>query len=123
MKTLNIIIPLNPTTKKNSSRIVKSGAFHKLIPSKQYIEYEKKCKRYLPILNQPISDKINLKCVYYMQTKHKVDLTNLLNATCDMLVKHNVLEDDNSNIVYSHDGSYVDYDKLNPRVEIEIRCL
>ena len=56
-----------------------------------------------------------------MPTKHRVDLVNLLEATCDILVKVNVLEDDNSNIIISHDGSRVLYDKDNPRVEIEIQ--
>lgn len=58
-----------------------------------------------------------------MPTKHRVDLVNLLEATCDVLVKADVLEDDNSKIVASHDGSRVLYDKANPRAEIYIeRC-
>lgn len=67
-------------------------------------------------INQPV----NLKCVYYMQTRRRVDLLNLLEATCDILVDAGVLEDDNCKIVVSHDGSRVLYDKSNPRVEIEI---
>ena len=35
-------------------------------------------------------------------------------------MKARVLEDDNSKIVAAHDGSRVDYDKQNPRVEIWI---
>lgn len=52
--------------------------------------------------------------------KRKVDLANLIEATCDILVKAGVLADDNSHIVAAHDGSRVDYDKKNPRVEIWI---
>ena len=55
-----------------------------------------------------------------MATRRKVDLVNLLEATCDILVHTGVLEDDNSRIVTGHDGSEVRYDKENPRVEIEI---
>jgi len=55
-----------------------------------------------------------------MQTRRRVDLVNLLEATCDMLVKYKVIEDDNNKIVVSHDGSRVFYDKENPRVEITI---
>lgn len=55
-----------------------------------------------------------------MKTKRKVDLTNLLSGTMDCLVAAGVIEDDNCKIAYSHDGSYVCYDKENPRVEIEI---
>ena len=49
-----------------------------------------------------------------------LDLPNLLNSICDVLVKHHVIVDDNKDIVASFDGSRVDYDKENPRVEIEI---
>jgi Holliday junction resolvase RusA-like endonuclease len=49
-----------------------------------------------------------------------VDLVNLVEATCDILVDAGVLVDDNSGIVTSHDGSRVLYDKTDPRVEIEI---
>lgn len=60
-------------------------------------------------------------CVlYYMATRRKVDLANLIEATCDILVTAGVLADDNSRIVAAHDGSRVDYDKQNPRVEIWI---
>lgn len=55
-----------------------------------------------------------------MPTRRRVDLTNLLGATCDLLVDFNVIEDDNSNIVAGHDGSRVKYDKEKPRTEIWI---
>ena len=55
-----------------------------------------------------------------MPTRRKVDLNNLLEATTDMLVHYKVLEDDNSKIVVSHDGSRVRYDKNIPRTEIFI---
>lgn len=34
--------------------------------------------------------------------------------------KYEVLEDDHSGIIYSHDGSRVLYDKENPRTEVTI---
>jgi Holliday junction resolvase RusA-like endonuclease len=55
-----------------------------------------------------------------MQTKRKCDITNLLQATCDILVKYGVLEDDNYTIVASTDGTRVFYDKENPKTIIEI---
>ena len=91
-----------------------------LIPSKQYREYEQMAGWYIPCKGLKIADEVNLACVYYMPTRHKVDLANLLAATCDILVHYGVLEDDNSSIVASHDGSEVRYDKEYPRVEITI---
>ena len=65
-----------------------------------------------------------LKLVLYgvpvTKKNSKVDLCNLLGATCDILVKFGVIADDNCKIVKSHDGSRVLLDKENPRVEIEI---
>ena len=69
---------------------------------------------------ETINYPVNVQCLYYMKTKRKVDLNNLLEATTDILVKYKILEDDNSKIVASHDGSRVYYDKDNPRTEIII---
>ena len=56
-----------------------------------------------------------------METRRKCDITNLLQATCDMLVKYGVIEDDNYTIISSVDGTEVFYDKENPRCEIYIQ--
>ena len=112
-----------PITKKNSSRII-TKPFPRLLPSKQFVQYEKDClKQITGKYRKSINAKSNMKCVYFMPTRHRVDLTNLLNATCDILVNAKVIEDDNCNIIASHDGSRVLYDKENPRVEIEIEEL
>lgn len=55
-----------------------------------------------------------------MDTLRLVDLSNLLESTCDILVLYGVLQDDNSRIVCSHDGSRVLLDRENPRAEITI---
>lgn len=116
---MHLILYGRPITKKNSSRIVKCGGYHKLLPSKAYVVYEKECL--LQITGKyklKLDDKYNLKCLYYMPTRHRVDLVNLLEATCDILVAGHVIADDNSKIIVSHDGSRVLYDKVNPRAEI-----
>ena len=74
------------------------------------IEYRKK-------INCPV----NVKAVFYTQTRRKIDLTNLLEAVDDMLVYTDVLADDNRDVIAGHDGSRVFYDKKNPRIEIEIK--
>ena len=47
-------------------------------------------------------------------------MSNLLSATCDILVAAGVIKDDDFNVVASMDGSRVRFDNNNPRVEIEI---
>lgn len=115
----------NPVTKKNSQRILyKFTKFGRktpfIAPSKAYVDYETDCLRQIKRPHSPISARVNVRCVYYMKTASRVDLANLIEATTDILVKAHVLEDDNSKIVAAHDGSRVDYDKQNPRVEIWI---
>lgn len=119
-KDFKIIIPFNSVTKKNHGNIVMIKGHPIMLPSKPYQEYEKKCKQYMPTLQEPINYPINLEVHYYMETKRKCDITNLLQATCDILVKYKVLEDDNYSIVCSVNGTSVDYDKENPRCEIYI---
>lgn len=118
MKIIKITIKTEARTKKNSSRIITAKGRTMLIPSKPYLEFEKNCKPFLKPLK--IDYPINLKCIFYMKTRRKVDLPNLLNSICDVLVKHQVIDDDNKDIVASFDGSRVKYDKENPRIEIEI---
>lgn len=114
-----IVLVGRPITKKNSSQIIKCGNFHRIIPSKQFTKYQKDCLKQIPLEKQKgYSERFNMRCLYYMPTRHRVDLINLLEATCDILVDAGVLQDDNSSIVVSHDGSRVYYDKENPRVEI-----
>lgn len=111
----------DPRTKKNSARILRSRSGGRFVaPSKAYVDYETDCLRQIKRPHSPISARVNVRCVYYMATRRKVDLANLIEATCDILVKAKVLADDNSQIVAAHDGSRVDYDKKNPRAEIWI---
>lgn len=119
---IQFVIPINPVTKKNHGQIITGKNGRKfMLPSKQYKQYEKDIALLVP-KGLEIDYKINIKAVYYMQTRRRVDLCNLHNALHDALVHYGVLEDDNSNIVHSTDGSYVDYDKHNPRTEVTITC-
>ena len=109
---IKIIIPLPPVTKKNHQQIVKVNGKIQIIPSKQYKQYEKDCMPFLkPIwINYPV----NVKALYYMATRRKVDLCNLHEALCDVLTAYNC------RIISSMDGSRVLYDKDNPRTEVYI---
>lgn len=119
---MRLVIQGCPITKKNSQRIVLIGGHPKIIPSKQYKTYEDAALYQMSTKrpSEPIRDPVNVGCVYYMPTRRRVDLVNLLEATMDILVKAKILEDDNANIVAGHDGSAVRYDKANPRAEVEI---
>ena len=122
---LKIVIPSNPITKKNHGRIVKKKTktgkeIPFMLPSSQYTKYESMCKKYIPKVDRPIDFPINLEVHYYMETRRKCDITNLLQATCDILVKYGIVQDDNYTIISGFDGTRANYDKENPRCEIII---
>ena len=118
---IRFTIPIEPRTKKNHQRIATTkGGRPFILPSKQYSEYENICGYYIKHKGENISVPVNIKCLFYMRTRRKCDLTNLLEAIDDILVKYKVIADDHYGIVQSHDGSRVYVDKENPRTEIII---
>lgn len=114
-----ITIPIAPVTKKNSQQIItgKNGR-PMIIPSKAFTKYEEAALWYLKPLG--IDYPVNIMCRFYMPTHRRVDLTNLLEAIDDVMVKAGTLKDDNCEILAGHDGSRVYVDKENPRTEIWI---
>lgn len=110
-----------PRTKKNSQRIIRlPGGGARIAPSAAYVQYERDCLRQLHPPSRPLAGPVNVRCLYYMPTRRRVDLTNLLEATDDILVKAGVLADDCAAVVAGHDGSRVLLDRKRPRVEITI---
>lgn len=120
---MKIIIPIAPRTKKNSQQIAWKGGRPIIIPSAAYKMYEREARAFLTPVEAPINYPVNVKCLYYMPTRRRVDLVNLQECTLDVLVKYGVLEDDESKIVVSMDGSRVFYDKKNPRTEVIIESI
>lgn len=118
---INFTIPLAPVTKKNSQRIVINRKTGRpiIMPSAAYKDYEREAALFIP-RGVTINNAVNVKCLFYMPTRRKCDLTNLLEAIDDIMVKTGLLADDNYTVIESHDGSRVYYDKDNPRTEIII---
>ena len=119
---IRFVIELPPVTKKNSQRIMvnKKTGRPFIKPSKSYEEYEKAAGYFLRGRGLKINYPVNVKAIYYMKARYRVDLINLHEALHDVLVKYEVLEDDNAKIVVSTDGSRVEYDKERPRTEVII---
>lgn len=114
-------IPLAPISKKNHQRILINRKTGKrfIAQSEQYIQYEQDALWFIPS-RKMIDYPVNIKCLFYMPTRRRCDLTNLLEAVDDVMVNAHLLKDDNYNIIAAHDGSRVLYDKDNPRTEVYI---
>ena len=117
---MTLTIPLTPVTKKNSQRIIVAGGRPRIIPSAKYKQYEKDVGAFMPFVSEPIKTPVNVRAVFYMPTRRRVDLVNLQEALLDVLTLYGVIEDDNAQIVASMDGSRVEHDKANPRTEVYI---
>lgn len=122
---MHICIEGQPVSKKNSQQIVINPKTKRpfVMPSKAYKAYEKEALKQIDcqFSEKPeIEGPCEVVCRFYMGTRRKVDLTNMLESADDILVKGGVLSDDNCEIIVSHDGSRVFYDKARPRVEIDI---
>ena len=118
---IEFVITLPPISKKNSQRIFRPNGLNRpiIVPSEQYKRYERDAAAFMP-KGVHINEPVNVKCLFYMPTRRKCDLTNLLEAIDDVMVKAGLLADDNYTVIQSHDGSRVYYDKENPRTEVYI---
>jgi len=118
---ISFTIPLAPVTKKNSQQIFTNKKTGKpfIAPSRKFLDYEALAMFYLPRVST-IDVAVNVKCLFYMPTARRVDLTNLLEAIDDIMVKAGLLADDSFTVIESHDGSRVLYDKEKPRTEVYI---
>lgn len=123
---VEIVIPIDPVTKKNSPRIRKRKSkdgkkYNCVIPSEAFENYQNDVGYFLKDLE--INKKVNIKSLYFTRTRRRIDLNNLHSACHDILVHYHLLKDDNSNIIVSTNGSRVIHDKGNPRTEITIKLV
>lgn len=115
-------IQLPPVTKKNSQQILVNRATGRpfVMPSKKFRQYEQESKLFMKKPKAPIDYPVNVKCKFYLPTRRRTDLTNLLEAVDDLLVSAGILADDHYGIVAGHDGSRCYVDRKLPRTEIVI---
>jgi Holliday junction resolvase RusA-like endonuclease len=115
-----------PRTKKNSSRIVRSGGVPRIIPSRAHDEWERFA---ILQLQQQMSrhrgttfyeTPLNMRAIIYRE-KAVGDLLNFLAAVSDALERAGVVSNDRW--IAAVDGSRMDVDKVRPRVEIDLMPL
>ena len=113
----------NPVTKKNSQRLVTIGGHPRILQSKRFLEYQASCLeqiRYMYRDLQPVREGSTMVCVYHRQDNRRCDLSNLMEATQDILVEAGVLPDDGHKYLRRIVAQWGEIDKANPRVEITI---
>jgi len=123
---IEFTIPIPPRTKKNHQHIFvnKKTGRPFVSTSDAYKAYSKAALMVIPKeARQKIDYPVNIKALYYMDSRRIVDRPGLEQCLNDVLVAAGVLADDNSRIAATADGSRVLYDKEHPRTEITITRL
>ena len=118
-----IQIPHHTIPKKNSQQILFNQRTKRpfIQQSDRYLEFEKLCGYYLgKYKGLNINKPINLKCTFIVPDKRRRDLANLLESIQDILVKYEIIADDNYLIVQGVDGSRIIYKKGISETIIEI---
>lgn len=122
MKQIHITLPGRPATKKNSMTVVNAGGRRIPIQGKAFKEYEKACLVYLKTYkgDRFTGEPIHMCARYYMPNRRSwPDLVGLLQATCDILEKAGIINNDRD--IVSFDGSMIaGVDEVNPRTEITL---
>ena len=115
---LHLTIPGTIRIKKNNKRIFGFGKIKKVLPSKDYVAWEKYARevirKYLPI--QLISAPLWIKATMYYKG-NRPDLSGAFESIGDCLEGYVYLNDKQ---IESWDGSRLIHDKENPRTEITI---
>ena len=116
-----LLISGQPITKKNSQVIRCINGYPLVNQSKAYRAYEKMAlKALLAYPGQTILGPVAVRVHYWLKDRRRPDLTNLLQATADILEKARVIANDRN--IVSWDGSRImGVSRQNPRAEIMIR--
>jgi len=119
-KLTRLVIPGQPATKKNSQVARCVNGKPVVLQSKAYRNYEKMAlKALLACPCESFTGPVVVTVHYWLKDKRRPDLTNLLQATADILEKAGVISDDRE--IVSWDGSRIMGVSPDPRAEITIR--
>jgi len=118
MNQLEIILPGNCVSKKNSKRICRG----RLIASKAFLEYEKSCLQELMFRRLKWSGNypVEMYCQFYRKGMNLFDFSNMIESCQDILVKAGVIENDSFRHVIPCRPSFF-LDKQYPRTVIILK--
>lgn len=108
-------------SKKNHKRRIQRGHNVFMVPSAAHEAWEQRELFDLQSANlQTLTPPYSITCTIYPPTRHKADLSNKFESIADVLVKAQILEDDNWFVLQSVTLKLGEVDKKNPRAEVEI---
>lgn len=119
-KSIDIILPGDTPSKKNSKRVFVRGGRPVVLSSKRHNDWHDDLSKTLslPQLNLELTELVTVN--FYFATKRLSDISNKAESILDLLVDCGVLSDDNHKVVPNLNICFAGYDKENPRAEITI---
>lgn len=133
-----------PRTKKTSNRVIRVGGFTRVLPSKAYMKWFQEAMRFGILvktqlrsqgLEMPVTAPVRVAAVFYCGPGPQGDLNGYEQGLADWMQAAKVSKSgkkirdgagiiDDDKLIASWDGSYVDNDIKNPRIEvcIEVPC-
>jgi Holliday junction resolvase RusA-like endonuclease len=141
MAKQRIFIPLNVPSSKNSKVASKKGVFHsptvrhylqklgvKKYHKNEYENYKTRPNLFeqaiKPLRDQSLDIPCKMSFHFIRDSRRKFDFVNAVQIVCDLLVAHQVIEDDNMDYLIpmplSVDGRWYSVDKEGAGVIIEI---
>lgn len=118
-----IVILGHPYSKKNNQTVVQRGNHSTVVYKPNYTKWANSAYKQLAETYGhaiPIDEPVNLQCRFYLGYDYSPDLSGMYEGIQDVLVKAEVLSDDNYKIITSHNGSGVALDRERPRIEVTI---
>jgi Holliday junction resolvase RusA-like endonuclease len=119
-RTVRLVIPGQPVTKKNSQVVRCVNGKPVVLQSKAYRQYEKIALEALKNYHGPrFNGPVEVTAHYWLKNNRRPDLNNLMATSADILEKAGVIRNDQD--ISSWDGSRILGTSLYPRVEITIK--
>lgn len=122
---LNFTIPGRPATKKTHQNVVMIKGYPRVLPSKQYVKYEKSCKQicenaWKNLGKIPMDFGIGINMRIILNNWAIGDHTGYCQAIGDILEKWGIIADDKWIHWVSDNQHWLIIDPLNPRIDIII---
>lgn len=114
-----IRLPFRVASKKNSKRIITTGRYPRMIPSKYYVEFEAKAIKYLEenYSNIKFEGAVYIDYKFFMKGKLDADADNLEAGINDVLEKTGIIDND-KNIIEHHTKKIADNEDFLTVLEI-----
>lgn len=104
---IKLTVPGKPPAKSNNYRVIRVGRFHRIVPTKEVVEYEQMIALLASRVVQNFTDdvlypdpqRVEMAIIWHRSNKRRADLDNIAKAINDGLTKGRIWSDDKQVVV------------------------